>query len=199
MSLWTTKLVRHFIATRLGVEYCRERVRQLLHALGFRLRRLCHRHLKGKHEEQAAFRAELEELLGEWPEDWELVFVDEATVHRHPTLTAQWCLVDDVPEVPTGDIHTEVHVYGAGEPTQAMPLSTTTSTMTAEVPLDEFAPGVVAHLSCPLTNPDMPPIPTVTMETTPNIKASDAGVADVPSAAVSAPIFFHPCYQYWHR
>jgi transposase len=37
MSVWTTKVVRHFIATRLGVEYCRERVRQLLHGLGFRL------------------------------------------------------------------------------------------------------------------------------------------------------------------
>lgn len=116
MSVWTTKLVRHFIATRLGVEYCRERVRQLLHALGFRRRRLRHRHLKGKPEEQAAFRAELEELLGEWTEDWELVFVDEATVRRHPTLTAQWCLADEVPEVPTGDIHTKVHVYGAVAP-----------------------------------------------------------------------------------
>jgi transposase len=116
MSGWTTKLVRHFIATRLGVEYCRERVRQLLHALGFRLRRLRHRHLKANSEEQAAFRAELEELLGEWPEGWELIVVAEATVRRHPTLTAQWCLVDDVPEVPTGDIHTKMQVYGAVAP-----------------------------------------------------------------------------------
>jgi transposase len=116
MSVWTTKLVRHFIATRLGVEYCRERVRQLLHSLGFRLRRLRHCHLKGKPEEQAVFRAELEDLLREGAEDWELVFVDEATVRRHPTLTAQWCLVDEVPEVPTGDIHTKVHVYGAVAP-----------------------------------------------------------------------------------
>jgi transposase len=116
MSLWTTKLVRHFIATRLGVEYCRERVRQLLHGLGFRLRRLRHRHLKGKPEEQAAFRAGLEARLVAWPEDWERLCVEEATVRRHPTLTAQWCLVDDVPEVPTGDIHTKVHVYGAVAP-----------------------------------------------------------------------------------
>jgi transposase len=115
-SVWTTKLARHFIATRLGVEYCRERVRQLLHTLGFRLRRLRHHHLKGKPEEQAAFRAELQELLGEWPEDWELVLVDEATVRRHPTLTAPWCLADAVPEVPTGDIHTKVPVYGAVAP-----------------------------------------------------------------------------------
>ena len=116
MSLWTTKSVRHFLYTRFRIEYCRERVRQLLHALGFRLRRLRHRHLKAKPEEQAAFRAELEKHLEAWPEDWELVFVDEATVRRHPTLTAQWCLVDDVPEVPTGDIHTKVHVYGAVAP-----------------------------------------------------------------------------------
>jgi transposase len=116
MSLWTTKLVRHFIYTRFGVEYCRERVRQLLHALGFRLRRLRHCHLKARAEEQEAFVAELEALVAEWPEEWELLFVDEATVRRHPTLTAQWCLVDEVPEVPTGDDHTKVHVYGAVAP-----------------------------------------------------------------------------------
>jgi hypothetical protein len=116
MNLWTTKLVRHFIYTRFGVKYCRERGRQLLHALGFRLRRLRHCHLKAKAEEQEAFTAELEALLAEWPEEWELLFVDEATVRRHPTLTAQWCLVDEVPEVPTGDDHTKVHVYGAVAP-----------------------------------------------------------------------------------
>jgi hypothetical protein len=104
MSLWTTKLVGHFIYTRFGVEYCRERVRQVLHALGFRLHRLRHRHLKAKSEEQTAFRADLEELLTTWPEEWELLCVDEATVRRHPTLTAQWCLAEDVPEVPPGTI-----------------------------------------------------------------------------------------------
>jgi Winged helix-turn helix len=89
MSWWTTKLVRHFIYTRFGIEYCRQRVRRLLHELGFRLRRLRHRHLKAKPEEQMAFMAELEALLADWPVEWELIFVDEATVCRHPTLTAQ--------------------------------------------------------------------------------------------------------------
>jgi transposase len=114
--VWTTKLVRHLLYTRFGVEYCRERVRQVLHALGFRLRRLRHRHLKAKLEEQAACRTELEELVAKWPEDCELIFVDEATVRRHPTLTAQWCVIEDVPAVPTGDDHTKVHVYGAVAP-----------------------------------------------------------------------------------
>ena len=63
MSLWTTKLVRHFISTRFGIEHCRERVRQLLHELGFRVRRLRHRHLQAKPEEQLTFVAELEGLL----------------------------------------------------------------------------------------------------------------------------------------
>jgi transposase len=116
MSLWTTKLVCHFIYTRFGVEVCRERARQLLHALGFRLRRLRHRHVRAKPAEQGAFVTELQALLEDWPEDWELLFVDEATVRRHPTLTAQWCVADDVPEVPTGDDHTKVHVYGAVAP-----------------------------------------------------------------------------------
>jgi hypothetical protein len=108
MSLWTTKLVRHFMYTRFGIEYCRERVRQLLHELGFRLRRLRHRHLRAKSQEQAAFVAELRALLDDWPDDTELLFVDEATVRRHPTLTARWCLVDEVADVPTGDDHSKV-------------------------------------------------------------------------------------------
>jgi transposase len=116
MSLWTTKVVCHFISTRGGRKYCRERVRQVLHELGCRWRRLRHRHLKANPEEQAAFRAELEALVQDWPEGWELIFVDEATVRRHPTLTAQWCLVEEVPEVPTGDDHAKVHVYGAVAP-----------------------------------------------------------------------------------
>jgi transposase len=113
MSLWTTKLVRHFVYTRFGVEYGRERVRQLLHELGFRLR---HRHLKATLEEQVAVKAEREALLEVWPEEWELLVVDEATARRHPTLTAQWCLVDEVPEVPTGDDPIKGHVYGAVAP-----------------------------------------------------------------------------------
>jgi transposase len=116
MSLWTTKLVRHFLYRQFGVEYCRERVRQVLHALGFRLRRLRHRHLKANPQAQVAFMRELTTLVQDWPKTQELLFVDEATVRRHPTLTAQWCLVDDVPEIPTGDDHTKVHVYGAVAP-----------------------------------------------------------------------------------
>jgi transposase len=57
INVWTTTLVRPCIDTRLGVESCRERVRQLLHDLECRLRRLRHRHLKAKPEEQAGFRA----------------------------------------------------------------------------------------------------------------------------------------------
>jgi transposase len=67
--VWTTTLVRHFLYTRFVIEYCRERVRQLRHELGFRLRWLRHRHLEAKPEEQAAFRAELEALLAQWPQD----------------------------------------------------------------------------------------------------------------------------------
>jgi len=135
MSLWTTKLVRYVISTRFGVESSRERVRQVLHALGFRVRRLRHRHLRAKLEEQVAFVTELEELLEEWPEDWELSFVDEATVRRHPTLSAQWCLVDEVPEVPTGDDHMKRHVYGAVAPLTGR----THNHISSEVGKEQFA------------------------------------------------------------
>jgi transposase len=82
MSRWTAKLVCHFLYTRFGVSYCRERARQWLHTLGFRLRRLRHRHLQAKPEEQAAFIKELATQLADWPAHQELLFVDEATVRR---------------------------------------------------------------------------------------------------------------------
>jgi transposase len=102
--------------TRLGLENGRARVRPRRHELGFRWRRLSHCHLQATPEEQAAFRTELGELLAEWPADGKLICVAEATVRRYPTLTAQWCLIDEVPEVPTGDDHTQVHIYGAMAP-----------------------------------------------------------------------------------
>jgi hypothetical protein len=114
--LWPAKWVRHFISTRFGIAYGRERGRQRLHALGVRLRRLRHRHLKAQPEEQAAFRADLAALPAEGPEDCESRFVDEATVRRHPTLAAQGWVGADVPEGPTGDDHTPVPVYGAAAP-----------------------------------------------------------------------------------
>lgn len=116
MSLWTTKLFRHFLPTRCGVDYSRKRVRQLLHDLGFRQRRVRYGHLKANPQEQAAFVTDLNLLLQDWPEDWALLFVDEATVRRHPRLSAMWCLADDIPEVPTGDDHTKVQVDGAIAP-----------------------------------------------------------------------------------
>jgi putative transposase len=109
-------LARHFIYTRFGVEDCRERVRQVLHQLGFRRRRLRHRHLKANPQAQAAFIAELHKRVAALPDNGQLLFVEEATVRRHPTLTAQWCRGEAVPEIPTGDDHTKVHVYGAVAP-----------------------------------------------------------------------------------
>ena len=121
LTVGTTKLVRHFIPTRSGGEYGRERRRQLLHTLGFRLRRLRHGHLQAKAEEQDAFGAELEAVVEAWPEAWEWRCVDDATVRRHPPRPAQWRVVDEVPEVPTGADQAKVHGDGAVAPLTGRP------------------------------------------------------------------------------
>jgi hypothetical protein len=77
---------------------------------------LRHRHLSANPHEQAAFVTDVHLLLQDWPEEWEWLFVDEATVRRHPTLSARWGLVEDIPEVPTADDHTQGPVYGAVAP-----------------------------------------------------------------------------------
>jgi hypothetical protein len=65
--------------------------------------------------------AELQTLLDGWPDDAELLFIDEATVRRHPTPTAQWCVVDEVPDGSTSDDYTKVHVDGAVAPLTGRP------------------------------------------------------------------------------
>jgi hypothetical protein len=91
-------------------------VRQLLHALGVRRRRLRPHHLKANPEAQAAVVADLASLLAKWPADGALLCVDAATRRRHPTLTAPWGLVADVPAVPTGADQTRGQVDGAVAP-----------------------------------------------------------------------------------
>jgi hypothetical protein len=129
-------LVRHCLDTRLGIASGRERVRQRLHALGWRLRRRRHRHLQAKAEAPAAFRAELEKPVAAWPEDWELLRVDEATVRRHPTLTAPWGVVDEGPESPTGDDQPQVPGDGAVAPLTGR----THDPISAELGQQAFAP-----------------------------------------------------------
>jgi hypothetical protein len=109
-------VVRHCLATRWGGEDGCERVRPLWPARGCRRRRRRHRHLQRTPAEHAACRTALEARLGEWPEAWALVVVAEATVRRHPPRTAQWCVRDDVPEGPTGDLHTQGPGDGAVVP-----------------------------------------------------------------------------------
>jgi hypothetical protein len=116
MSLGTTTPVQHLISMRCGVSYGREQTRHEWRAPGFRLRLLCHRHLQAKPEEQAALRAKIAALRQEWPQKCEVLCVDEATVRRYLPLATQWCLADDVAEIPTGDDHTKAHVYGAVAP-----------------------------------------------------------------------------------
>jgi transposase len=59
-------------------------------------------------------------------------------------LTTQWCLVDDLPEVPTGDDHATVHVYGAVAPLTGR----THDHISSELGTGEFAQFLQHLLTC---------------------------------------------------
>jgi hypothetical protein len=92
-----------------------------VHTLGVRWRRWRPRPLQATPPAQAALLPERHAVLPAWPADREWLCVDEATGRRPPTVTAPWCLVDDVPEGPTGADHTKGHVDGAGAPLTGRP------------------------------------------------------------------------------
>jgi hypothetical protein len=115
--------VRPFLDTRVGSESGRARGRHRRPEVGFRRRRLRHRPLKAKPEAPAALQVELAARLAEGPEAWDLLCGEAAPVRRHPTLTAQWGVVEDVPEGPTGADPTTGPGYGAGAPRPGRPPS----------------------------------------------------------------------------
>ena len=53
--------------------------------------------------------------------EWEWLCVDAATGGRHPTATAQWCVLGEILEVLRGDDRTTVPVYGAVAPLTGRP------------------------------------------------------------------------------
>ena len=112
-SSWNCKNLAWLVKKMFGVALCAERIRQILHALGFVLIKPAYRYvLANKHERKRFLGRFKRKFLGLKDNDF-LMFLDEASVKQHPNIQPKWSLCGSKEFVGTFGNHTKINVLGA--------------------------------------------------------------------------------------
>lgn len=141
-SNWTLGRLSGWIADRFGIRLCAERIRQVLHAIGFSYARPRYSYLLADRKERTAFLEEFSSL------DGALMFEDECTVSQHPSLHGMWVLKGTKPKVPTFGNHVKRHVFAAVDSVTGKAVSLVSRRLTA----DAFI-GFLTRLLATVTRP----------------------------------------------
>lgn len=112
-SNWNCKNLSWWIKKKFFVSLCAERIRQILHDLGFVLIKPSYRYvLADKYERKRFLRRFRRKFTGLTKHDL-LMFLDEASVKQHPNVQPKWALQGSKEFVCTYGNHAKIHVFGA--------------------------------------------------------------------------------------
>lgn len=112
-SNWSCKRIRAFIVERFVVKLSVERIRQLMHKLGFVLIKPSYKYVLADRNERNAFKRRIKRVFSALGTNDVLLFQDEASVKQHPTIIAKWALKGTKEFVGTLGNHAKVAVFGA--------------------------------------------------------------------------------------
>ena len=128
-SNWTVQRIAGWIAERFHIALSAERVRQILHRIGFSYVKPTYRYLQAEGLEKAQFACDLR-MCRENQEA--LVFEDESSVDSHPGTHGMWVLKGTKPKVPTFGTHVKRHVFAAVNPATGTVVSKVSKRLTAK-------------------------------------------------------------------
>jgi len=112
-SCWTMRLMLHRIKAVYQISLTTERVRQIVHGLGFTLVRPKHLSRLSDPEEIAKAEKDLEELHAKAQQGEIILFYqDETKLSRLPTITRMWVRTGTQYLIPTDDDHQTFWAYG---------------------------------------------------------------------------------------
>lgn len=146
-SNWTAKRIGGWIANKFRVILSAERIRQILHGIGFSYVKPTYSYIKADKKERKEFLAELNELIGR---NELAVFEDESTVDHHPTLHGMWVLKGAKPKVKTFGTHAKRHVFAAVVPSTGEHVSMVAKRLTAKT-FVSFLKKMVSRITSPFT------------------------------------------------
>jgi len=112
-SNWNCKNLAWLVKKMFGVVLCAERIRQILHALGFILIKPAYRYVLADKHERKLFLRRFRHKFSRLTKRDLLLFLDESTVKQHPLLQAKWVLQGSKEFVGTFGNHAKTHIFGA--------------------------------------------------------------------------------------
>lgn len=112
-SNWNCKNLSWWIIKKFSTSLCAERIRQILHRLGFVLIKPSYRYVLADKHERNGFLRRFRRKFRELRNNDLLMFLDEASVKQHPNIQPKWALEGSKEFVGTYGNHAKVHVFGA--------------------------------------------------------------------------------------
>jgi transposase len=146
-SNWTVGRICRWMAGKFGVLLSDERVRQVLHAIGFSYVKPAYSYLLAKEEERKAFLSGFREVANG---GGVYLFEDESTVHQHPTLHGMWVLKGSRARIGTFGNHAKRHAFSAVNPIDGTHIGMVAKRLTAET-FVRFLRKVLDAVTVPFT------------------------------------------------
>lgn len=128
-SNWAAGRLARWIADRFGVLLCYERIRQILHCMGFSYVKPTYSYILADRKERRAFLQDFKEVAGSGEA---FMFEDESTVEQHPTLHGMWVLKGTKAKIRTFGNHVKRHVFAAVDPVTGKVVSMVAKRLTAD-------------------------------------------------------------------
>jgi transposase len=146
-SNWTLGRLARWIAGKFNVILSDERIRQILHCIGFS-------YVKPKYSYILANKKERREFLHDFREvassNESFMFEDESTVEQHPTLHGMWVLKGTKAKIRTFGNHVKRHVFAVVNPVTGRLVSMVTKRLTA-ITFTRFLGKLLNVIAVPFT------------------------------------------------
>jgi len=112
-SNWNCKNLSWFVKQKFLVSLCAERIRQILHELGFVLLKPSYKYVLADTRERMGFLRRFKRKFKKLKKDDMLMFLDEASVKQHPNIQPKWSLKGAKEFIGTFGNHAKINVFGA--------------------------------------------------------------------------------------
>ncbi len=127
-SNWTVDRVTKWVAEKFGVLLSDERIRQLLHFIGFSYVKPIYSYIMADKKERKAFLSDFNEIANSGEA---FMFEDESTVDQHPSTHGMWVMKGAKAKIRTFGNHVKRHVFVAVNPATGKVVSMVAKRLTA--------------------------------------------------------------------
>jgi len=125
---WTVSRLSKWVANKFNILLSDERIRQILHCIGFSYIKPLYSYILAKKGERKDFIDDFNEVV---ESGMSFMFEDESTVNQHPPIHGMWVLKGTKVKIRTFGNHVKRHVFAAVNPATGKIVSMVSKRLTA--------------------------------------------------------------------